>query len=51
MTTKTTTKKYQNAQVRRQHEIGKIFRNLMKQGFDPQTSIKVALECTNDYNK
>ena len=51
MTIKTTTKKYQNAQVKRQHEIGKIFRNLMKQGFDPQVSIKVAMECTSDYSK
>jgi len=50
-TTKTTSKKINNQFTRRQHEIGKIFRSLMKQGFDAQTSIKVALEETSDYSK
>ena len=52
-TTKTTktTKKHYNQFVARQHAIGKIFRNLMKQGFDAQTSIKVALHETSDFSK
>jgi hypothetical protein len=37
--------------VKRQHEIGRIFRRLMKEGFDAQTAIKVALEETSDYSK
>jgi hypothetical protein len=34
--------------IERQHRIGEIFRRLMKEGFDAQTAIKVALAETQD---
>jgi hypothetical protein len=34
--------------IERQHRIGEIFRRLMKEGFDAQTAIKVALEETRE---
>ena len=34
--------------IKRQHEIGKIFRSLCKKGVDQKTAIKTALAKTQD---
>ena len=44
-----TSKKHLTKAQKRQHEIGKIFRRLMKQGFDAQTSFWVARQETQEF--